>query len=130
MTTNKTVFFMIGILLVVLGFSMLAPYVMQLVYNENSHSFIASAFVTVFIGILFILSNLDSEYKLNLRQTLFSALAWSLVAIFGSLPFILSPKDFTFSEAFFESMSGITTTGATIIDDLDNSPKVFYYGEQ
>ena len=124
MTTNKTVFFMIGILLVVLGFSMLAPYVMQLVYNENSHSFIASAFVTVFIGILFILSNLDSEYKLNLRQTfLFSALAWSLVAIFGSLPFILSPKDFTFSEAFFESMSGITTTGATIIDDLDNSPK-------
>ena len=124
MTTNKTVFFMIGILLVVLGFSMLAPYLMQIIYNENSHSFIASAFVTIFIGILFILSNLDSEYKLNLRQTfLFSALAWSMVAMFGSLPFILSPKEFTFSEAFFESMSGITTTGATIINDLDKSPK-------
>ncbi len=124
MATNKTVFFMIGILLVVLGFSMLVPYIMQLIYNENSHSFVSSSFVTIFIGILFILGNLDKEFKLNLRQTfLFSTLAWLMVAIFGSLPFLFSPKEFTFSEAFFESMSGITTTGATIITDLDNSPK-------
>ena len=124
MATNKTVFFMIGVLLVVLGFSMLVPYIMQLIYNENSHSFVSSSFVTIFIGILFILANLDKEFKLNLRQTfLFSTLAWLMVAIFGSLPFLLSPKEFTFSEAFFESMSGITTTGATIITDLDNSPK-------
>ena len=66
MATNKTVFFMIGILLVVLGFSMLVPYSVQLVYNENSHSFVASSFVTIFIGILFILANLEKEYKLNL----------------------------------------------------------------
>ena len=46
-----------------------------------------------------------------------------MVAVFGSLPFLLSPQEFTFSEAFFESMSGITTTGATIITDLDNSPR-------
>ncbi len=124
MTANKTVFFLIGILLVVLGGSMLAPYVIQLVYNENSHSFVASSFVTIFIGILFILANLEKEFKLNLRQTfLFSTLAWLMVAAFGSLPFILSSKEFTFSEAFFESMSGITTTGATIITDLENSPK-------
>ena len=124
MAINKTVFFMIGILLIVLGFSMLAPYAMQLVYNEKSHSFVSSSFVTVFIGILFVLANLEKEFKLNLRQTfLFSTLAWLMVAIFGSLPFLLSPKEFTFSEAFFESMSGITTTGATIITDLDNSPK-------
>ncbi len=124
MVANKTVFFMIGILLVVLGFSMLAPYSMQILYKENSHSFVAASFVTIFVGILFILANLDTEYKLNLRQTfLFSTLAWLMVAIFGSLPFLLSPKEFSFSEAFFESMSGITTTGATIITDLDKSPK-------
>merc|ERR1712127_71685 len=46
-----------------------------------------------------------------------------MVAIFGSLPFSLSAIEFTFSEAFFESMSGITTTGATVITNLDNSPK-------
>ena len=118
MATNKTVFFMIGILLVVLGFSMLAPYLIQIIYDENSHSFVSSSFVTIFIGVLFILANLDEEFKLNLKQTfLFSTLAWTMVAIFGSLPFILSLKSFL-SEAF-ESMSGITTTGATIITDLD-----------
>ena len=75
MAANKTVFFMIGILLVVLGASMLAPYAMQIVYNENSHSFISSSFVTIFIGILFILTNLEKEFKLNLKQTfLFSTL--------------------------------------------------------
>ena len=124
MATNKTVFFLIGILIIVLGISMLAPYSMQLIFNENSHSFISSAFVTIFIGILFVLANLEKEFKLTLRQTfLFSTLAWFLVAVFGSLPFLLSPKEFTFSEAFFESMSGITTTGATIITNLDDSPK-------
>ena len=124
MTSNKTVFFLIGILLIVLGLSMLVPYSIQVIYEENSHSFISSSFVTIFIGILCILANLEKDLKLNLRQTfLFSTLAWVTVAIFGSLPFILSNQTFSFSDAFFESMSGITTTGATIISDLDNSPK-------
>jgi len=124
MGSNKTVFFLIGVLLVVLGFSMLAPYSMQVLYKESSHSFISSSIVTIFIGILCILANLEKDLKLNLRQTfLFSTLAWVTVAVFGSLPFVLSNQVFSFSDAFFESMSGITTTGATIISDLDNSPK-------
>ena len=124
MATNKTVFFLIGILLIVLGASMLAPYTLQIIYNEGSHSFISASFVTIFIGVLFILANLEKDFRLNLRQTfLFSSLAWIMVAAFGSLPFLLSSQNFSFSEAFFESMSGITTTGATIISDLDNSPK-------
>ena len=124
MATNRTVFFLIGILLIVLGASMLAPYSLQIIFKENSHSFISASFVTIFIGVLFVLANLEREFKLNLRQTfLFSSLAWVMVAIFGSLPFLLSTQSFSLSEAFFESMSGITTTGATIISDLDNSPK-------
>ena len=103
---------------------MLAPYALQILLDEGSHSFISASFVTIFIGVLFILANLEKEFRLNLRQTfLFSTLAWVMVAVFGSLPFMLSVKTFSFSEAFFESMSGITTTGATIISDLDNSPK-------
>ena len=124
MIANKTVFFIIGLLLIVLGISMLVPYSIQILYNENSHSFISSAFVTVFIGVLLMLANLEKDFKLNLQQTfLFSTFAWVSVALFGSIPFILSPMTFTFSEAFFESMSGITTTGATIITNLDTSPK-------
>ena len=124
MATNKTVFFLIGILLIVLGASMLAPYSLQLIFKEGSHSFISASIVTCFIGSLFVLGNLENEFRLNLRQTfLFSSLAWFMVAVFGSLPFLLSTQEFSFSEAFFESMSGITTTGATIISDLDNTPK-------
>ncbi len=124
MATNKTVFFLIGILLIVLGTSMLAPYMLQVIFKEGSHSFISASFVTIFIGVLFILANLEREFKLNLRQTfLFSSLAWLMIASFGSLPFLLSTQNFSLSDAFFESMSGITTTGATIISDLDNSPK-------
>ena len=96
MAGNKTVFFLIGVLLIVLGLSKLAPYLMQVLYKENSHSFISASFVTIFIGILCMLANLEKDLKLSLRQTfLFSTLAWVTVAIFGSLPFILSNQSFS-----------------------------------
>jgi len=124
MASNKTVFFIIGILLVVLGIFMLVPYGVQLIYNENSNSFFSSSIITVFIGILTILASLTKEKQLSLRQAfLFSTLAWISIAIFGSIPFILSSLKLSFSESFFESMSGITTTGSTVIWDLDSSPK-------
>ena len=124
MASNKTVFFIIGILLVVLGIFMLVPYGVQLIYNENSSSFFSSSVITIFIGILTVLANLTKEKQLNLRQAfLFSSLAWISIAFFGGIPFILSDLKLSFSEAFFESMSGITTTGSTVILDLDSSPK-------
>ena len=61
MATNKTVFFLIGILLIVLGISMLAPYLLQIILNEGSHSFVSASFVTIFIGVLFVLANLMLE---------------------------------------------------------------------
>ena len=124
MTSNKTVFFIIGILLIILGLFMLVPYGMQNLLGENSHSFLASSFITIFVGVLFVLANLQNEHKLNLKQTfLFSTLAWIAIAIFGSIPFIFSNLNFSISDAFFESMSGITTTGSTIITNLDAAPK-------
>ncbi len=124
MSSNKTVFFIVGILLVILGMFMMIPYVVQLVYDEDSNSFFSSSLITIFIGILTILANIKKENQLNLQQAfLFSTLAWGSIALFGSLPFLLSNINLSFSEAFFESMSGITTTGSTTISDLDNSPK-------
>ena len=79
MATNKTVFFIIGILLVVLGISMLAPYAMQLIYDENSHSFVGSSFVTIFIGILFILGNSDLILIISNLQLLQNLLEDALV---------------------------------------------------
>jgi trk system potassium uptake protein TrkH len=124
MASNKTVFFIIGILLIVLGIFMLAPYALQLVYNENSSSFFSSSIITVIIGILITLTSVTKEKQLNLRQAfLFSSLAWISIAFFGSIPFKLSSLELSMSDAFFESMSGITTTGSTVILDLDTSPK-------
>ena len=124
MASNKTVFFIIGSLLIILGLFMLVPYGVQIFYKENSHSFLSSSLVTILIGVLFVLGNLQEEYQLNLKQTfLFSTLAWIAVALFGSIPFILSDLNFSFSDSFFESMSGITTTGSSVITDLNKSPK-------
>ncbi len=124
MTSNKTVFFIVGILLLILGLFMMIPYAVQLLYDENSNSFFSSAVITIFIGILTILASLKKDNQLNLQQAfLFSTLSWASIALFGSLPFLLSNLNLSFSESFFESMSGITTTGSTTIIDLDNSPK-------
>ena len=124
MASNKTVFFIIGILLIILGIFMLAPYAVQLIYNEKSSSFFSSSIITIVIGILTVLTSLTKEKQLNLKQAfLFSSLAWISIALFGSIPFMLSSLNLSFSESFFESMSGITTTGSTVILDLDSSPK-------
>ncbi len=124
MTNYKTVFFAVGILLIILGFFMLVPVLVQLIYDEFDGTFIYSSIVTIFIGTLFLLSNLDQNRKLNLQQAfLLTALSWIGIATFGSLPFIFSELNLDLSDAFFESMSGITTTGSTIIINLDTAPK-------
>ena len=124
MASNKTVFFIIGSLLIILGLFMLVPYGAQIFYKENSHSFLSSSLITILIGVIFVLGNLQEQYQLNLKQTfLFSTFAWVTIASFGSIPFLLSDLDFSISDSFFESMSGITTTGSSIISDLSKSPK-------
>ena len=124
MSNYKTVFFTLGILQIILAIFMLIPLIIQFIYNEIDSSFLAASIVTIIFGILFFLSNLDHEKKLNLQQAfLLTALSWLSIAIFGSLPFIFSNINFSFTNAFFESMSGITTTGSTIISNLENMPK-------
>ena len=124
MSNYKTVFFTLGILQIILGIFMLIPIIAQLFYNEIDSSFFGASIVTIIFGTLFFLSNLDHEKKLSLQQAfLLTALSWLSIAIFGSLPFVFSSLDFSFTNAFFESMSGITTTGSTIIPNLENMPK-------
>jgi len=124
MNNLKTVFFAIGVLLIILGAFMLMPFLVGLIFDEKSITFLSSAFITIFIGILLVLANLEESRKLNLQQAfLLTTLSWLSIAIFGSLPFLLSNLNLTVVDSFFESMSGITTTGSTIITDLDNAPR-------
>ena len=124
MSNYKTVFFTLGILQIILGIFMLIPIITQFIYSEIDSSFFGASIVTIIFGILFFLSNIDHDKKLNLQQAfLLTALSWLSIAIFGSLPFIFSNLELSFTNAFFESMSGITTTGSTIISDLEGAPK-------
>ena len=124
MSNYKTVFFTLGVLQIILGIFMLIPIIVQFFYNEIDSSFFGSSIITIIIGTLFFLSNLDHDKKLNLQQAfLVTSLSWLSIAIFGSLPFIFSNINFSITNAFFESMSGITTTGSTIISNLESMPK-------
>ena len=124
MSNYKTVFFTLGILQIILGIFMLVPIFVQFFFKEIDSSFFGASIITIIFGTLFFLSNLDHDKKLNLQQAfLLTALSWLSIAIFGSLPLIFSEVNFSFTNAFFESMSGITTTGSTIIPNLEEMPK-------
>jgi trk system potassium uptake protein TrkH len=124
MSNYKTVFFTLGILQIILGGSMFLPIIIQLIYSEIDSSFFGASIITIIFGTLFFLSNLDHDKKLNLQQAfLLTALSWLSIAIFGSLPFIFSNLNLSFTDSFFESMSGITTTGSTILSNLEITPK-------
>ncbi len=124
MSNYKTVFFTLGILQIILGIFMLIPIFIQFFFKEIDSSFFGASIITIIFGTLFFLSNLDHDKKLNLQQAfLLTALSWLSIAIFGSLPLIFSEVNFSFTDAFFESMSGITTTGSTIISNLEEMPK-------
>ena len=103
---------------------MLIPFIVEFIYDEKNSTFLSSSALTTFMGILLVLANLEENRKLNLQQAfLLTTLSWLSIAIFGSLPFILSSLDLSIVDSFFESMSGITTTGSTVIANLESVPK-------
>ena len=124
MSNYKTVFFTLGILLIILGIAMIVPLAFQLIYKELDSTFVVSGIITITFGVLFFLSNIDHLKSINTQQAfLLTALSWLSIAVFGSLPFFFSELNLSITDSFFESMSGITTTGATILNNIENSPK-------
>ena len=103
---------------------MIIPIIIQFIFNEQDASFISASLISIVFGILFFLSNIDHNKKLNLPQAfVLTALSWICIAVFGSLPFIFSNLEMSLTDSFFESMSGITTTGSTVINNLNEAPK-------
>lgn len=85
--------------------------------------FLASAGLTMFIGISLILTMRGSDMTLGIREAFILTIgSWLGVTLFASLPFAFAELNLSFADAFFEAMSGITTTGATVIVNLDQAP--------
>ncbi|MCB9989330.1 MAG: TrkH family potassium uptake protein [Rhodospirillales bacterium] len=86
--------------------------------------FMLCMLMTFFFAGLLILSNKGSEMKISHRQGFVMInISWLLLSLFGAMPFWLSGMDVSFTDAFFESVSGITTTGSTVMTGLDDMPR-------
>jgi len=113
------------LLLVEAGF-MIVSLLISLIYNDNNYlSLLISSSITAVFGIIFLIPLLRyKKLKIDRRLGLLIVSSiWIVMSIFGSLPYILGGHIESFSDAFFETMSGFTTTSATIIPDVESLPQ-------
>jgi trk system potassium uptake protein TrkH len=114
-----------GCILIVLAVLMLAPaFVDWRAGNGNADDVLQSAIVTAGVGVLLVLATASGASKsYDIRQAyLLTAVIWLFTPAFGALPFMLGAPHLQFTEAYFEAVSGMTTTGATVIYGLDALP--------
>ncbi len=95
----------------------------RMVNNPDWQAFAISSLLTLFAGGLLILTNRGRAVVLSVRQAfVLTTASWASIAAFGALPFTFAELDMSFTDALFESMSGITTTGSTVMTGLDQAP--------
>jgi len=103
---------------------MLVPVVIDVASgNPDWQIFVMTMFMSFSVGGMFVLANRGTGDNLNLRQAfLMTTLAWAVLPAFAALPLAYSELGLSYTDAYFEAMSGLTTTGSTIITGLDNAP--------
>jgi trk system potassium uptake protein TrkH len=121
----RPVFNVIGMLVSFLGLTMLFPLLLDF-SRSNGHSgaFFESFLITVLMGgMVYLATRRQKASGLSLQQTfLLTTGVWVALPIFGALPFVLGATDASYTDAFFEAMSGLTTTGSTVFTGLDYLP--------
>ena len=124
----------LGTLLMLFSLTLTPPILVSLYYEDKSHfSFILAFVITFATGLVLWYSSHKSHQDLRTRDGfLVTALFWVVLALFGALPFIFSDAtELSFTDAVFESLSGLSTTGATVLVGLDFLPKsILYYRQQ
>ena len=118
----RSILNIIGILICIEAVAMLIPMFFDLYYgNYDWLQFFYSSLITFFIGIILYFSFRKKNIKLGIRQAfLLTISSWLVISLFGAIPFVYSSSSLSYTDAFFESVSGITTTGATVINNLEN----------
>ncbi|WP_420324714.1 TrkH family potassium uptake protein [Mameliella sp.] len=122
----RPVAYVIGLLVACLGACMLLPLVVDLAEGRGEWPvFLESAIITILAGGLIAVSCANGVKKgLTLQQTfLLTTGVWAVLPIFGAMPFMLGATDANLTDAYFEAMSGLTTTGSTVFIGLDDLPK-------
>ena len=119
------IFRFIGILITFLGVSMIAPLVISIIYHDGaSRGVFYSILVTTVTGILLmIITKKDPETHLNHRDGVaVVTFGWIAAGLVGAVPFLFTGAISGITDAYFEAMSGFTTTGATILPDIEDLP--------
>jgi trk system potassium uptake protein TrkH len=121
----RPILVVIGTLLIILALFMVPPMVADVAAKHRDWQvFLVAAAVTMFTGVSLVLMNRTPEFgHLTGRQAFFLTTAvWIVVAVFAALPLAFSELNLSTADAVFEAMSGITTTGSTVIVGLDAAP--------
>lgn len=126
MTDFRPIAYVIGLLVAVLGAMMLLPMLLALAEGRDEWLvFLESSILTMFFGGLVALATANGvRGELSLQQVfLLTTGVWVVLPMFGALPLMIGATELRFVDAYFEAMSGVTTTGSTIISGLDDLPK-------
>jgi len=121
---HRPILLFIGFLVSVLACGMMVPALVDFAYgNPDWVVFLVSSALTLFVGVLLVLSNRTGQLRLSIRQAfLMTTVSWIVLPGFAAVPFVLADPDISYTDAFFEAMSGITTTGSTVMTGLDLMP--------
>ena len=122
MINFKIILNVLGYLLIALSLVMLIPMLIDLgIGNDTWKSFITSAVITFGFGFTFLISTRNEANDKILMQDAFliTLLSWLLISVFAALPFYFSENDLDITNSIFESMSGITTTGSSVIQNVE-----------
>ncbi len=119
----------LSFLLIVEGLFMLSGIGFALYFGESVLPLLFSSLITMSVGIpVWLLTKKNDRRNIGKREGyLIVALTWVIISIFGTLPFLISGSITSYTDAFFETISGFTTTGATILDNIESVPKNILY---
>ena len=114
-----------GTVVCAVGFLLFIPMIAELFYKTESwQSYFVPILLYLIVGGSLVITNRNIELKISTKEAfLITVLSWILLGILCAVPFIYSETNLSVVDAFFESMSGITTTGATILNNIDGLPK-------
>ncbi len=119
----------LSFLLIVEGLFMLSGLGFAVYYNESVWPLLLSSLITGFVGLsVWLITRKNDKKNIGKREGyLIVSLTWIIISLFGTLPFIFSGTITNYTDAFFETISGFTTTGATILTDIEVIPKNILY---
>ena len=125
MLNLKPIALVSGTVICAVGFFLFIPLIFEVIYETESwQSYAVPILLYLIVGGSLVITNRNVDLKISLKEAfIVTVLSWLLMTFLCAVPFLYTEVNLGIVDALFESMSGITTTGATILNDIDSLPK-------